>query len=160
MEIRLNEKEGTHNTLSRIKSHDNCIWPTWVAKTNTPLGIFTEMWATKVILVRYEMEWTMWSVAPLSIIHSLGKRAGGMTRLEEKTEWSKLVEGCKQRGMEVIESRHSGSSKLSILDISKVPTVWKIPDGKGLVTGAIWLMSVAAWWVPRGEFWLPCDSKV
>ena len=59
----------------------------------------------------------MWSVATLSIIHSLGNKVGGMTRLEEKTECSKLVDECKQRGMKLIESRHSGLSKMSLLGV-------------------------------------------
>ena len=58
----------------------------------------------------------MWSIAPLSIIHSLGNKAGGMTRLEEKTECSKLVDECKQRGMELIESRHLGLSKMELIE--------------------------------------------
>ena len=59
----------------------------------------------------------MWSIAPLSIIHSLGNKAGGMTRLEEKTECSKLVDECKQRGTKLIESRQSGLSKMSLLGV-------------------------------------------
>ena len=67
----------------------------------------------------------MWSVAPLSIIHSLGNKVGGMTRLEEKTECSKLADECKQRGTELIESRQLGLSKMSLLGVGvgEIPAV-------------------------------------
>ena len=67
----------------------------------------------------------MWSVATLSIIHSLGNKVGGMKRLEGKTECSKLVDECKQRGTELIESRQSGLSKMSLLGVGvgEIPAV-------------------------------------
>ena len=43
------------------------------------------------------MEWNMWYVAPLSIIHSFHVRLGGATRLEEKTEWSRLMEEVRHK---------------------------------------------------------------
>ena len=39
----------------------------------------------------------MWYVAPLSIIHSFHVRLGGASRLEEKTERSRLMEEVRHK---------------------------------------------------------------
>ena len=93
MEMRLKENEGTHNTLSRTKSVESWTWPMWVtkSKTDSPLRSLIDMWTIKVIFVSKEIEWTMWSVA-LSIIQSCGKISEGTTRLDEKTECSKVID--------------------------------------------------------------------
>lgn len=137
--MRLKEKDGIHSTLSRIRSVESCTWPIWVKNTDSPLGSLTEMCATEVILVRRVIEWTMGSVAPLSMIQSLGVKSNGMVRLEEKTECSKDTEDCRQKGK-------SGCG-ISRIEVRSLPA-----ELKGLDVEAgleIWERTVAAWWVPR-----------
>ena len=63
----------------------------------------------------------MWSVAPLSMIQSCGDISVGIIRFDEKTEWSKLIEVCKQREVTL-------SNSLSSITETK-PAVLKEPEG-------------------------------
>ncbi len=67
-EIRLKEKEGTQRTLVKIKESENLTVPMCVTKANWPLGNLTWEDITAVIDVRWWMELTIWSVAPVSMI--------------------------------------------------------------------------------------------
>jgi hypothetical protein len=70
-ESRLKENDGMHNTSVRIKSLETRTVPIWVTAANCPLGNLTWVDTTVVIVVRKEIEPTIWSVAPVSMIHGL-----------------------------------------------------------------------------------------
>ena len=120
--MRLKENEGTHKILSSIKLEESWTWPMWVTKTDSPLGSSTDIWVTKVIFVSKEIEWTMWSVAPLSIIQSFGEMSEGTTRFDEKIEWSKVIKVCKQR--EVVLSNEVTLSKSLFQFLQRKLEIW------------------------------------
>jgi hypothetical protein len=70
-ESRLKENDGLHNTSVRIKSLEIWTVPIWVTAANCPLGNLTWVDTTIVIVVRKEIEPTIWSVALVSMIHGL-----------------------------------------------------------------------------------------
>ena len=88
IETRLKEKDGMQRTLSRIKEAETCTVPMWVTLARSPLGNLIEIWTIKVMVLKKEIKWTMWSVAPLSRIQSVGSR-WEISIVEENTEYSK-----------------------------------------------------------------------
>ena len=88
MEARLMEKVGTQRTLSNVNVELSLSVPIWVTCTMSPLGNLTEICTKKVIEERRWIEWTIWSVAPLSRIQSMEVMKVVLT-CEEKTEYSK-----------------------------------------------------------------------
>ena len=90
IEIKFNWKEGTHKTLVNVMEWETWTVPIWVIETKTPLGNSTEAFTTDVIVVRHERECTMWSVAPVSIIHKFSLTALGNFTLKTKTECERL----------------------------------------------------------------------
>ena len=66
--IRLKEKVGTQITFSRIKAEVSWTVPMCVTRTFSPFGKCTKEDIELVILVNKDMEWMMWSVAPVSKI--------------------------------------------------------------------------------------------
>ena len=89
------------------------------------------------------MEWTIWSAAPLSIIHSVDLRFDGGTRLEEKTEWSRLMK----------EARHKCASESIPAILGKI----------GWIGCTELAMAVATWGDPREnsdvDWLLGCEPK-
>ena len=75
-------------TFSRIKEAETCTVPMWVTLAMSPLGNLIEIWTEEVMVLKKEMEWTMWSMAPLSRIQSVGLR-WEISIVEENTEYSK-----------------------------------------------------------------------
>ena len=75
-------------TFSRIKEAETCTVPMWVTLAMSPLGNLIEIWTEEVMVLKKEMEWTMWSVAPLLRIQSVGLR-WEISIVEENTEYSK-----------------------------------------------------------------------
>ena len=67
IEIRLKLKEGTQSTLERIRFSETLIVPMWVTKADSPFGRFTNVFKVVVIEVKTTIEWTMWSVALVSM---------------------------------------------------------------------------------------------
>ena len=120
----------------------------WMTNTDSPLGSLIDIWAIEVTLVSNVMEWTMWSIAPLSIIQSLDVMLDGMIRLDENTEWSKITEEWRQK---VIELEFDDSR----VEIDSLPMELK-KSGKtdGLEDCEVngledWTRTVVTWWVPR-----------
>ena len=66
--MRLKVKEGTHNTSVRIEDSVRCTVLMWVTKAFSPLGKWTKELETQVIELKTKMEWTIWSVALVSMI--------------------------------------------------------------------------------------------
>ena len=85
IEIKLKEKLGLQSTLSKNNVGETCTVPTCVTLAIEPLGNLIEIWTMEVIEVKSWIEWTIWSVSPLSKIHSL-ELIWVVTTLEEKTE--------------------------------------------------------------------------
>ena len=65
-DIRLNEKEGTQSTFSRVKVDVTWIVPMWMTVTFSPSGNWIKVDMLLVILVNKVIEWIMWSIAPVS----------------------------------------------------------------------------------------------
>ena len=82
---RLKEKDGTHNTLMRVRLAEICTVPIWVTTANLPFGSLTLANILVVIEVNNDIEHIIWSVAPVSIIYFEGVIETGGTK-EEKTE--------------------------------------------------------------------------
>jgi len=66
--IRLKVKEGTQRTSVKIKESENLTVPICVTKANWPLGNLTYEDTTAVIVVKWWVELTIWSVALVSMI--------------------------------------------------------------------------------------------
>ena len=60
-------KEGTQSTLERTRFSETSTIPMWVTKADSPFGRFTNVFRVVVIEVKTTIEWTMWSVAPVSM---------------------------------------------------------------------------------------------
>ena len=71
--------------------------PMCVTTALWPLGKLTTKLTVEVIVVSKEMDWTMWSVAPVSKIQSWEEIVEGGVKLAEKTECSR----------EIVEPRNS-----------------------------------------------------
>jgi hypothetical protein len=67
-EIRLKVKEGTHMTSVKIKESEIFTVSICVTKAIWPLDNFTCEETTEVIVVKYLIELTIWSVTPVSMI--------------------------------------------------------------------------------------------
>ena len=80
-----------------------CIVPIWVTKAFSPLGKWTKELETQVIELKTEMEWTIWSVTPMSMIQLVLWKADLSTNLVVK-----IVEF----GMEMIEEQKALPKKL------------------------------------------------
>ena len=91
IEIILKEKLGMQNTFSKTKVGDTWTVPTCVTLAISPLGNLIEIWTVEVMEVKNWVEWTMWSVAPLSRIQSM-EVMWVVTTFEQKTEYSKGVD--------------------------------------------------------------------
>ena len=98
-EIRFNWKEGTHKTLVNVIEGETWTVPIWVTETKTPLGNSTGALTTNVTVVKHEREYTIWSVAPVSIIHKFSLVALGNFTLEANTECERL--GVKVFGKQI-----------------------------------------------------------
>ena len=59
-------------TFSSIKEANTCTVPMWETLAMSPLGNLIENWTEVVMVLKKVSEWTMWSVAPLSRIQSVG----------------------------------------------------------------------------------------
>ncbi len=90
IEMRLKWKDGTHKTFVKMSEDDNLTVPMCVIGTRLPLGNSTVAWMTKVILIKQEREWTMWSIAPVSRIHELCLMVECDVVCDEKTKWDKF----------------------------------------------------------------------
>ena len=66
IDIRLNEKAGTQITFSRINVGVTWTMPMCVTRTLSPLGKCTKDDKELVMVVKRDIEWIMWSVAPVS----------------------------------------------------------------------------------------------
>ena len=89
-ERRLKLKEGTHKTLVSIRVLDTLTVPTCVTNVVSPFGRLTKVLRVAAIEVKHDIEWTIWSVAPLSIIQSISLKIFLTTILVEKIECSKV----------------------------------------------------------------------
>ena len=79
-------KEGTQSTPVKIRVSLSLIVPIWVTNVVSPVGKWATVLMTKVMVVRWGIEWTIWSVAPVSKIQSLDAKACLSTILAEKME--------------------------------------------------------------------------
>ena len=66
-EIILKLKEGTQSTLERTRFSETLTIPMWVTKADSPFEIFANVFKVAVVEVKTVIEWTMWSVAPVSM---------------------------------------------------------------------------------------------
>lgn len=80
----MNPKVGTQKTSLRTKDHERTTVPIWVTIVDSPLGYWTVEWMDAVKVVKQERECTIWSVAPVSIIHVSNEKAVLFTIFEEK----------------------------------------------------------------------------
>ena len=71
IERRLKINEGTHKTLVSISVSDTFTVPTCVTNAVSPFGRLTKVLRVSVIEIKHDMEWTIWSVAPISITQSV-----------------------------------------------------------------------------------------
>jgi hypothetical protein len=70
-EMRLKWNEGTHKTFVKMREGESVTVPMCVIGTILPLGNSTLARMVEVMVLRHEMECTMWSVAPVSRIQEL-----------------------------------------------------------------------------------------
>ena len=56
-------KEGTQSTPVKIRVSLTLTVPIWVTNVVSPIGKWTTISMTKVMVVRRGIEWTIWSVA-------------------------------------------------------------------------------------------------
>ena len=56
-------KEGTQSTPVKIRVSLSLTVPIWVTNVVSPIGKWTTILMTKVMVVRWGIEWTIWSVA-------------------------------------------------------------------------------------------------
>ena len=89
-ERRLKLKEGTHKTLVSISVLDTFTVPTCVTNAISPFGRLTKVLRVAVIEVKCDIEWTIWSVAPVSTTQSVSLKVFLSTILAEKIECSKM----------------------------------------------------------------------
>ena len=88
IETRLKEKDGMQRKFSRIKEAETRTIPMWVTLAMSPVDNLTKIWTEEVMVLKKVIEWTIWSVAPLSRIQSVGLIWETST-IEEHTEYSK-----------------------------------------------------------------------
>lgn len=97
---KLNQKDGTHKTFVRIKDSESFKVPRWVTFTVEPLGNVIVIWTVEVIIVKKEMEETIWLVAPVSMIQVLEGNLLLENQCKENIEWD-----IPKRGWEEIQSK-------------------------------------------------------
>ncbi len=79
-EIELKVNDGTQRTLVSVRVSESLTVPMWAIEATAPFGRWTVVEMVAVIVVKKEIEQTIWSVAPVSTIH------GGLLK-EWKLEW-------------------------------------------------------------------------
>ena len=90
IERRLKLNERTHKTLVSISVSDTFIVPTCVTNAVSPFGRLTKVLRVSIIEVKHDMEWTIWSIVPVSITQSVYLNIFLSTILAEKIECSKV----------------------------------------------------------------------
>lgn len=70
-EIKLKPKEGTQNTLDKVKLVESLTVPMSVTDAYLPLSNLTWAFMEELIEVRKEIELTVWSVVPMSITQGI-----------------------------------------------------------------------------------------
>ena len=73
-----------------IRVLDTLTVPTCVTNVVSPFGRLTKVLRVAVIEVKQDIKWTIWSVAPVSIIQSVSLKIFLSTVLAEKIECSKV----------------------------------------------------------------------
>ncbi len=67
-DTRLKENEGTQRTLVKVRVEETLTVPMWVTVAKLPFGNFTNLETDAMWVVKYDVEQTIWSVAPVSRI--------------------------------------------------------------------------------------------
>jgi hypothetical protein len=64
-DTRLKENEGTQRTLVRVRVEETLTVPMWVTVAKLPFGNLTKLETNAMMVVKYDVEQTIWSVAPV-----------------------------------------------------------------------------------------------